>query len=271
MDYKQNLHTHTTYCDGKDTPRQMVETAIKKGFNSIGFSGHSYMYYSSEWGMSLEGTEKYKKDIAALKEEYRDSIKIYCGIEYDMYSDLDISDFDYSIGSVHYLKHPDGMVDFDRSGEYVESLIDRLYGGDGYAYAEEYYRTLSKLPAHGKFDIIGHFDIINKHIETHNFFDVNSKRYLDLAFSAVSELKGKIPFFEVNTGAIARGYRTSPYPTLPILRELNAQGFMPIITSDCHDARFLYMKFDEAAELLRSVGFKNKFVLTDDGFKPIKL
>ena len=36
----QNLHTHSTYCDGADTPEEMIETALEKGFTSIGFSGH---------------------------------------------------------------------------------------------------------------------------------------------------------------------------------------------------------------------------------------
>ena len=54
----QNLHTHTTYCDGINTPEQVILTAIDKGFGAIGFSGHSYMYYSEEHSMSLEGTEK---------------------------------------------------------------------------------------------------------------------------------------------------------------------------------------------------------------------
>ena len=37
----QNLHTHTTYCDGINTPEQIILTAIDKGFGAIGFSGHS--------------------------------------------------------------------------------------------------------------------------------------------------------------------------------------------------------------------------------------
>ncbi len=35
-----NYHTHTTYCDGKNTPEEIVLCAIEKGFTSIGFSGH---------------------------------------------------------------------------------------------------------------------------------------------------------------------------------------------------------------------------------------
>lgn len=36
MKYKQNLHIHTTYVDGKDSPEEMVVEAIQKGFDIIG-------------------------------------------------------------------------------------------------------------------------------------------------------------------------------------------------------------------------------------------
>ena len=39
---KGNLHTHTTYCDGNNSPEEMVLDAISAGFNVLGFSGHSY-------------------------------------------------------------------------------------------------------------------------------------------------------------------------------------------------------------------------------------
>ena len=40
---KQNLHTHTVYCDGNDTPEEMVLTAIEKHFDILGFSGHGHV------------------------------------------------------------------------------------------------------------------------------------------------------------------------------------------------------------------------------------
>ena len=60
MKYRQNLHTHTTFCDGKDTPEELIEAAIAKGFDSIGFSGHSYMFYAPNHSMSIAGTEQYR-------------------------------------------------------------------------------------------------------------------------------------------------------------------------------------------------------------------
>ena len=68
MTHKQNLHVHTTYADGKDTPEEIILAAIEKGFDSIGFSEHSYMPFSTYLHqMTVADTEIYKKEIAALK------------------------------------------------------------------------------------------------------------------------------------------------------------------------------------------------------------
>ena len=58
MGYKQCLHTHSILCDGKDTLEEMVLTAIEKGFDSIGFSGHSFMDIYAEFSMSEEKVAK---------------------------------------------------------------------------------------------------------------------------------------------------------------------------------------------------------------------
>lgn len=269
--YLQNLHTHTTYCDGADTPERMVLSAIEKGFDSIGFSGHSYMYYSKYVQMTPEKTEKYRAEVAALKEKYRGKIDIYCGLEYDIYSDIDMSGYDYLIGSVHYLKRGDEFVGFDRGREEVERVINTYFEGDGMKYAEAYYEALAELPRYGKFDIIGHFDIITKHSDSIKFFDEDSEQYKKYVLEAADALRGKIPLFEVNTGAIARGYRKTPYPTADIIRELGRMGFGACITSDCHDARFLDCGFSDAERMLRECGFKEKYILTEQGFVPVAL
>ena len=146
MKYLQNLHTHSTYCDGKDTPEEMILSAIDKGHFSIGFSGHSYMHFSKGASMSPEGTENYKKEIRTLAEKYKDKIDVFCGLEVEIYSEVDLSGFDYLIGSVHYFKFGDLHVGFDRSQDAVRDVIDTHFGGDGMAYAKEYYKTLSRLP-----------------------------------------------------------------------------------------------------------------------------
>lgn len=271
MHILQNLHTHTRYCDGMDTAEEMILTAIEKGFTSIGFSGHSYMHYAPEHSMSQKGTEDYKKEITYLKEKYKDKIEIFLGLEVDMYSKIDLSGYDYLIGSVHYLLKNNKYIGFDRSSEIVKNIVEEHFFGNGLEYAKEYYKTLSMLPNYGKFDIIGHFDLITKHCETVNFFDCNSEEYKAYAINAVEELSGKIPFFEVNTGAIARGYRKTPYPHTFLLKELKRCGFGAVISSDCHDRKMLDCNFNFAKELLKECGFKEHYILTKNGFKPILL
>ena len=270
-EYLQNLHTHTTYCDGKNTPEEIICSALQKGFHSIGFSGHSNTTYCLDYCMSFEGTEAYKKEITELKEKYQKNIAVFLGLEVDMYSEVDLSGYDYLIGTTHYLPIEGGLVGFDRSALEVEHMIQTYFKGDGMAYAKEYYRNLAKLPEYGVFDIIGHFDIITKHSESRKFFDEDSKEYRYAAIEAAEALSGKIPFFEVNTGAISRGYRTTPYPSVFLLKELKRLGFGAVISSDCHNAAQLDRGFKEAAALLKMCGFKEQFVLTDKGFVPTNI
>ncbi len=271
MRHLQNLHTHSTYCDGKNTLREIIDTAIEKGFESVGFSSHSHMPFSTADASSPQKLVDYKGKIAKLKEEYNGRIGIFCGIEFEMYSPPELEGFDYVIGSSHYFKIGNEYVPFDCKADVVQEVINNYFGGNGISYARAYYEQLATLPSFGSFDILGHFDLISKHCETNNFFDIESPLYLGYAYEAIEALRGKIPFFEVNTGAIARGYRTSPYPSIPLTKRLLECGFLPIISSDCHSAPMLDCAFEDAADLLCACGAKERYILTESGFCSVPL
>ncbi len=269
--YLQNLHTHTCYCDGADTPEELVLEAIKKGYSSIGFSGHSYTTLSPFFQVKGDPTEEYKKDVLRVKEKYQDVIKVYLGLEVEMYADVDLGGYDYLLGSLHYLKIGEEYVGFDRGEQEVETVINRYFSGNGMEYVKEYYKQLALLPQYGNFDIIAHFDIITKHADNRCFFSMDSKEYLDAAYEAIHALKEKISFFEVNTGAIARGYRKSVYPSEEIVKELKRCGFGAVVTTDCHDKKFLDCYAKEAEQFLQYCGYQEKYILTDDGFRSVQL
>lgn len=271
MKYLQNLHTHSTFCDGKNTPEETVKKAIELGFDSIGFSGHCSTPYAPDARvMSEKKTLEYIDEINRLKAEY-DKIKIFLGIEVDMYAKVCTEPFDYSIGTVHYLDINGEKIAFDRDLNTVKKVINTYFGGDGLLYAKEYYRQLTLLPQYGSFDILGHFDLITKHCEKEALFDISSKEYLFSAIEALEALQGTFTVFEVNTGAIARQNRTTPYPQKELLKEFRRLGCKPIISSDCHDCNYLNCYFNEAEELLKSQGFKEHYILTDSGFVPMEL
>ena len=206
-----------------------------------------------------------------MKEKYKDKLDVFLGLEVEDCHPVIDMDYDYLIGAVHYLDVGDTYVTFDRDAKCVRDVINQYYGGDGMKFAKAYYRALGKLHTRGKFDIIAHFDLITKHCEKENFFDVTSKEYKNAVFEAIEELNGKIPFFEVNTGAIARGYRKTPYPAADIIKELKRRGFGAVITSDCHNKNMIDYKFEEAAELLKACGYKEKYILTKQGFMAVAI
>jgi len=272
MNHKQNLHVHTTYADGKDRPEEMIAEAIARGFDGIGFSEHSYMRFSDyPYQMTVEDTQRYKAEIRALKAKYRGVIDIFCGMEYEFYSDVPSDGFDYLIGSVHYLDFDGTIRGFDRGLAETLAYVDTNFGGDGLRFARQYYETVACLPQKGRFDILGHFDLMTKNNEKGRFVDVTAKAYLDAGFEAIHALKGKIPLFEVNTGAISRGYRTSPYPQMAFLREFQRLGFGVVITSDCHDRTHIDCFYEEAHALIREAGFVSRWILTDSGFAEVGL
>lgn len=262
-----DFHVHTCYCDGKDTPAELAEAALKKGFSALGFSGHSHTPRDPSYCIPAENIARYKAEIAALKEQYRGKLTILCGLEQDWFSDDPAADYDYTIGSVHYLETPDGLLSLDHTFEILKDGIDRYFEGDPLLLAERYFEMVAKLPGHTRVDIIGHFDLITKFQEQEPLFDTSHPRYMEAALGAIRSL---IPLglpFEVNTGAMARGMRSDPYPAAPLLRAISEQGGQVIVNSDCHDKRKLGFGFEQATHLLRAVGFSSVLTLTDAGFQ----
>ena len=262
---KSNLHTHSIYCDGKNTPEEIVNSAISLGLLSVGFSGHAYTPFDSSFCMSQENTKKYTEEILNLKEKYKDKIEIYLGLEADLLSEFDKKNFDYIIGSCHYVTVGSEHLSVDDTEEIMKENVKNYFSGDYLKYAENYFEQILKLNTISP-DIIGHFDLLTKFNEGNKYFNENDKKYLDLAFSALDTLIPKCDLFEVNTGAICRGYKKSPYPAVPILKRLKEKGAKIIITSDCHDARDLTFYFKETQTLLKETGFLSTVILSGNKF-----
>lgn len=269
--YLQNLHTHSIYCDGIDQPEELIRQAISLGFDTIGFSGHSYFYASKYMREKGDKTQEYIAEINRLKKIYENQIRVLCGLEFEMFSECDLTPFDYVIGSSHYLKIEKELVGFDRTAECVEEIIQKYFHGDGLQYALAYYEGLTHLHEYGTFDIIGHFDLVAKFCETHSFFDVESKAYRFAALESLHAVAEHCKVFEVNTGAMARGYRTTPYPAPFLMKEIKAIGGAVILTSDCHDRNCLNYAYDSTLDYIRQCGFDEVHVLTKNGFEGRKL
>ncbi len=252
---KINLHSHTTYCDGSNTAEEMVLAAIENGFDIFGFSGHSYLNFDNSWCMSKENTAKYYEEIKALKEKYKDKITILCGVEQDYLSETPVDQYDYVIGSVHVIPKDGHYISVDYTAEHLLDGIEKHYAGDALSFAEEYFEMVANVHKKTKCHIVGHFDLLTKFNEQSHIFDTTHPRYVAASEKALSRLIDSGVIFEVNTGAISRGYRTSPYPSRELLCKIKEKGGKVIYSSDTHSVDTVNTSFDEALALVKSCGF----------------
>ena len=245
-----NYHTHTTFCDGKDTPEQLIERALELGCPEIGFSGHSYTPFDESWCMSHEETQAYRECITRLKEKYRGRIKILLGIEQDLWSEEPTDGYDYVIGGVHYVRHGEHFLPTDESAELTRRIVDEYYSGDALAFCEEYYENAALLYERTRCDIIAHLDIITKFNEQDRIIDTSHPRYVRAAEKALDILCRTPARFEINTGAISRGYRSTAYPSPELIDGIKARGGRLILSSDCHARENLLYLFDDYSKYL---------------------
>ena len=242
-----DLHMHTTWSDGKNTAEEMVQEAIRLGLETVGISDHSS---GDPCGMTLEQSVEYRAEMARLKEKYAGKIRVLCGLERDYFTD-DFADYDYTIGSVHWLRMPDGhRISIDWTPEKLREGAEKYFSGDMYALAEAYYAAEARVVEVTKCDIIGHFDLVTKFIEVDPAFDTKDPRYIKAWQQAADALLKTGKPFEVNTGAMSRGYRTSPYPAPPIRDAIKRGGGRLILSSDSHAPQTLLYGFDRCEDML---------------------
>ena len=233
-----NYHTHTCFCDGKDSPEDLVLEAIRLGCGELGFSGHSYLPVDDSC-MSPEGTERYKAEIRRLQEKYRGKLRILLGVEQDCYSPAPVDGYDYVIGSVHYVLKDGVYLSVDVSEELQRQAVREHYAGDWYAFVEDYYSLVGRVRETTACDVVGHFDLVTKFNENGRLFDTGHPRYRKAVWEALDRLCGGGLIFEINTGVMTRSRRSTPYPEDFILTELRKRDIPLILSSDCHDKRFL--------------------------------
>lgn len=269
---KQNLHTHTLYCDGKDSVEEMVRAAIDKGFTTLGFSGHGNCRRIDQYSMDDQNTERYIRDVQQAKAKYRDRIQLFLGIEQDVLGKRFVKHqpYDYIIGSVHFVTCGDSYLAVDESSEITAQIV-RHYGSF-LSYARAYFEEVKKIAAMDEVDIVGHVDLLTKFNEDESWIAFDDPDYLQLACDCIDVLIKSGKIFEVNTGAIARGYRKTPYPHALLLSYIAKQGGKICLNSDCHNKDMLDCCYREALKLIKDCGFEEMMVLDQEkGFIPMPL
>lgn len=260
---RSNFHTHSTFCDGKNTPEEIVLKAMEKEFSAIGFSSHGYTGFDTRY--CLKDTDGYIKEIHRLKKKYGNRIQIHLGVEEDAFCLVDRSRFDYIIGSCHYFRMGDRYLPIDSNYDCFKRCL-AAFDQDVLRLAEAYYDGFCQYIASRKPDIIGHFDLITKFDELDRPRFFTNEKYKEIAAHYISEAAKSGCLFEVNTGAISRGLRTAPYPSEELLYTLKKRDAGLILSSDSHAAETIDFQFDATAYYLRCIGFTHLFTRHGDAF-----
>ena len=265
------VHTHSVLCDGKNTLEEMARAAFDAGAVSFGASGHSHTDIPWDQGNVLpEAAEDYRAEVLRLRELYAGRMDVLLGVEQDSQSLQPVPDWaEYWIGSVHYLYDPqDGQyhcVDWDEA--HLETCLREMFGGDMLALARKYFADAAAM-AERKPTILGHLDLVVKLNRGGRFFDEGDPAYRSLALEALHAADPDATRLEINTGAMSRGYRDTPYPAPFLLREWRAMGGRIILTADAHSAAAVTYAYDRAAELARTAGYREHTLLTQRGPMP---
>ena len=259
---KANYHTHTTLCDGTDTPADVAGYAFRNGFTHLGFSGHM----DADIHMDVE---QYYKQIRALQEKYHGQMDILRGIELDcLYDSSCLYDAEYCIGSTHFLDvDSDIPLSVDSSPEQLMFLCRNFYSNDYYALAKAYFELEAQVFDRTGCTFIGHFDLITRFNDDLHFIDEDDPRYMTPALEAMHHLVSQGVPFEINCGAVNRGRKAQLYPAEHLLKALHDMGGEIIISSDAHQKELLSGAFDKAVNSAIKCGFTHTLILehSNDG------
>lgn len=269
---KQNLHTHSQYDDGKDPIDQIVRKAQELGFTILGFSGHGY-YPADDTSMTPEKTKQYIQEILQVKKQAPKGLSIYLGIEEDSMCPIEnVQDFEYVIGSVHYLKCNGKTYPIDYSQEKFNEMLEKAYGNDIYALAKDYFAAIGKQAENTNIQIIGHLDLIAKYNEDQSYYRFDDPKILEYAKSAIDKLVQAGKIFEMNSGAMSRGNRKTPYPSVELLKLIHQANGKILINTDCHNKEYLDYGMDLCLKVAKEVGFTTLEMFNGKNFesKPIE-
>lgn len=244
-----DYHLHTPLCGhATGRPEEYVRRAVDLGLLEVGFSCHSPMPpdYDPANRMKAERFPEYVEIVRRCREAFP-GFPVRLGLETDFHPGteeyaravLGWAEFDYVIGSVHYL----GSWGFDNPEQ-----LAGYRGRDLYEVYAEYYGALAGLARSGLCDIVGHPDLIKK------FGHRPSRDYAGLELRALEEVARAGLALDVNTSGLRRPVGEI-YPSLRILRAAREMGIGIVFGSDAHEPGHVGFAFGRAAALAREAGF----------------
>ena len=252
---RADLHTHTALCKhASGAPEEYLAVARKAGLAFWGVSDHfpAPAGYDAAFRMAPAELPQYFDILNALRAAASGTdLQVLAAVEFDyvpgrmdeVFAALAPfrSQFDYLIGSVHYVgdfafDDPDKLDDWPRYG------VDAVWDG--------YLADLQAFVELGGFNVMAHSDLPKKFGFRHSDPASVLRRMTEIYECAAA--KGIC--LELNTAGL-RVAAEEIYPAPDLLRAAFRAGMKITLGSDAHKPEHVAYAFDRAAELARSIGW----------------
>lgn len=252
-DYHNHLERGTLTLDYLE---KFTDEAAEKGIQHFGISEHAYHFYQTKNILSNPWVDERRfydmKDYVSLfQEAWKKDIDVKMSIEMDytpgkheeMKTFIEQYDFDYVIGSVHW------VGDF---GIDLKEFIQEWDKRDLYHTYRNYYDQIVTLAESNLFDIVGHLDLV----KIFNYIPEDEEFLLEQYERAANALSQSKTCVEISTAGLRKPVGKL-YPDPRLLEACFQKGVPIVLSSDAHQPNDVGADFDQAVELARKTGYKS--------------
>jgi len=233
--------------------REYVDAAIRAGVTDVGLTDHLWLYFvpvaerDARWAIPEEQFDANYAEMLEVREEYRGRIDVRVSVEADfvagheaeLLSILGRYDFDFVLGSVHFM---DGWLidDPEQAHRYRAERVAEIY--------RRYFANIRRAIGLGCFDVLAHFDLPKK-------FGFLPEEDLTAVVAETLDLaKERDVAIEVSTGGLRKPV-AEIYPAPAILREMRKRDIPIVLSSDSHAPEEVAFAFDKSIALVREHGY----------------
>jgi histidinol-phosphatase (PHP family) len=243
-----DYHTHTPLClHAEGTPTEYARRALAAGLAELGISDHNPMpEFFDDWRMLISDWPRYLEMVTEAREAVPE-MPIRLGLECDFLLGQEawiekqsgMADFDYLIGSVHYIG-PGWEIDNPKHLSRWRGAVEEIWG--------RYWELYEKMVRTRMFDFFAHPDLPKK-------FGLRPsgdlRCYYEPTISALADTNGVI---EISTAGL-RKECCELYPSCEFLEMAFSAGVPIVISSDAHAPGEVGVHFDQALAVARAVGY----------------
>lgn len=248
--YDYHIHSNNSI-DGHSSIEDMCRGAINAGLQEIAITDH-FEPTPEKHGVDIYDGYKYWTEIIKAKIKFKGMLKIKMGVELGQphyfpeisKNIIDSYPYDYIIGSAHKFKDGSDIYNVDFSKITSDELC------------QKYLLEIKKLINWGKFDCIGHIDLIKRYCTDYYKTRITLTCQMELLSNVLKSIILSGKGIEINTS----GMRQSPKETMPgldilkLYKELGGQ--ILTIGSDAHRSCDAGKNIKDAEILALEAGFK---------------